>query len=69
MITATNKASMVNTLTVTEIDIIAKVSKKWKNKKADEIVKFTHNQLPWRICGENHKIPYVLIIQEDGDLY
>ena len=48
-----------------EIKIVKKICSKWKNKKTSEIVKFTHEQLPWKISFENDEIPYSLIVQED----
>ena len=48
-----------------EMSLISKIAKKWKNKKTNEIVYFTHNQLPYKICSPNEIIPYELITQED----
>jgi uncharacterized phage-associated protein len=48
-----------------ELELTENVCKKWKNKKTDEIVKFTHEQLPWKISFENDVVPYSLIIQQD----
>lgn len=48
-----------------EIKLVKTVCLKWKNKKTEDIVKFTHDQLPWKISFENDEIPYSLIIQED----
>lgn len=45
-----------------------KIVEKWKDKKTNEIVNFTHNQLPYALCRENEIIPYELITQEDPDL-
>ena len=50
-----------------ELALIKKISAKWKNKKTAEIVNFTHNQLPYKICEENELIPYGLITQENPD--
>lgn len=50
-----------------EQDLINKVSLKWKDKKTSEIVDFTHNQLPYKICQPDEIIPYELITQEDPD--
>lgn len=50
-----------------EMDLIKKISARWKDKKTAEIVNFTHNQLPYKICDENEIIPYGLITQEDPD--
>ena len=48
-----------------EMDLIKKISAKWKSKRTNEIVAFTHNQLPYKICEDNEMIPYGLITQED----
>jgi len=50
-----------------ELELIKKIAAKWKNKRTNEIVAFTHNQLPYKICEENEIIPYELITQEDPD--
>ncbi len=53
-----------------ESDLIKKISKKWEGRTTREIVDFTHNQLPYRLCSQGETIPYELIIQEDpGDVY
>ena len=50
-----------------ELDLIADISIRWKDKRTNEIVEFTHKQLPYMICDENEIIPYELITQEDPD--
>lgn len=50
-----------------EMDLIKKISGKWRGKRTSEIVNFTHNQLPYKICEENEIIPYGLITQEDPE--
>lgn len=50
-----------------ELDLIKKIAAKWQNKRTNEIVAFTHNQLPYKICEENEIIPYGLITQENSD--
>jgi transcriptional regulator with XRE-family HTH domain len=37
----------------------------WKDKRTEEIVNFTHEQKPWKMCRDGEYIPYSLIIQED----
>ncbi|MCX6717121.1 MAG: hypothetical protein NTU76_00380 [Candidatus Taylorbacteria bacterium] len=50
--------------------LIKDVCNKWIDKKTEEIVKFTHEQLPWKISFENDIVPYSLIIQQDeAELY
>lgn len=50
-----------------EKSLIRKIAEKWKNKRTQEIVGFTHNQLPYKICAPEEVIPYELITQEDPD--
>jgi len=50
-----------------EVDFIEKVCVAWKWKNTKEIVDFTHEQLPWKICYPDEEIPFVLITQEDPD--
>jgi transcriptional regulator with XRE-family HTH domain len=50
-----------------EKKLIGAICEKWQNKKTQDIVNFTHNQLPYSICRTNEIIPYVLITQEDAE--
>ena len=50
-----------------EIALIKKIGEKWKNKKTRDIVDFTHEQLPYKLCAPDELIPYELIIQQDPD--
>jgi len=50
-----------------EKDLIKKIAIKWKNKRTNEIVAFTHNQLPYKICNPGEVIPYELITQQDPE--
>jgi transcriptional regulator with XRE-family HTH domain len=50
-----------------ELGLMKKISAKWKNKRTQEIVDFTHEQLPYKLCSPNETIPYELIIQQDPD--
>jgi hypothetical protein len=54
-------------LTEEEYNLIKKICEKWKGKPTNEIVKFTHNQLPWSMCEPMEEIPYAFITQEDPD--
>lgn len=54
-----------NRLSGDEIDLIRKICEKWKWKSTKDIVKFTHEQLPWQICKWWEIIPYELITQEE----
>jgi uncharacterized phage-associated protein len=50
-----------------EIEQIERVVDRWKDATTQEIVEFTHNQMPWQICAPNEVIPYLLITQEEPD--
>jgi transcriptional regulator with XRE-family HTH domain len=50
-----------------EVDLIKKISEKWKDKKTREIVDFTHEQLPYKLCAQDEVIPYELITQQDPE--
>lgn len=63
-----NKNEKIQTISIEEKDLMEKIAEKWKNKKTQEIVNFTHNQLPYSLCRDNELIPYELITQEDPDL-
>ncbi len=56
-----------NRLTPEEKDMIAEIGTAWHGRQTQEIVDFTHNQLPWQICREGEVIPYGLITQEDPE--
>jgi transcriptional regulator with XRE-family HTH domain len=48
-----------------EEEIVKSVCEKWKNANTQEIVDFTHNQIPWKVCRDGEVIPYTLINAED----
>ena len=48
-----------------EIDLIKKLGEAWQGKSTEDIVNFTHEQLPWQICLDGEVIPYSLIFQEE----
>jgi len=57
----------VSMLSSDEISLIKKISEAWQNKSTEDIVNFTHEQLPWQICREGEVIPYGLITQEEPE--
>ncbi|MCX6756299.1 MAG: helix-turn-helix domain-containing protein [Candidatus Nomurabacteria bacterium] len=63
-----NKNEKIETLSKEENTLMKKIAEKWKDKKTQEIVNFTHNQLPYFLCRDNELIPYELITQEDEKL-
>ena len=50
-----------------EEKLIKNISRKWRGRNTQEIVTFTHNQLPYAICSDNEIIPYELITQENPE--
>ena len=48
-----------------ELEIIQEICHLWKDKPTQEIVSFTHEQKPWKMCRDGEYIPYSLIVQED----
>ena len=50
-----------------EIALMKKISTKWKDKRTQEIVDFTHEQLPYKLCAPDEVIPYELITQQDPE--
>lgn len=63
-----NKNEKINTISKEENNLMKDIAGKWKDKRTQEIVNFTHNQLPFTLCRENELIPYELITQEDPDM-
>ncbi len=50
-----------------ERNLIKNISKKWRDKRTQEIVAFTHGQLPYLVSHDNEIIPYEVITQENPD--
>jgi uncharacterized phage-associated protein len=50
-----------------ELALVKKICAKWKGKSTQEIVEFTHRQVPWQICREREVIPYSLINNEEAE--
>ena len=50
-----------------EVELMKKISEKWKDKRTQEIVDFTHEQLPYKLCAQDEVIPYELITQQDPE--
>ncbi len=62
-----NRNEKIQTVSPKEQALLKKIAAKWKDKKTQEIVTFTHNQLPYVLCRMDEIIPYELITQEDPD--
>ena len=50
-----------------EKELLDRICNYWKDRRTNEIVNFTHEQKPWKMCRDGEYIPYSLIIQEDPD--
>jgi transcriptional regulator with XRE-family HTH domain len=50
-----------------EEEVIKEVCSKWKNINTQEIVDFTHRQIPWKVCKDGEIIPYTLINAENPE--
>ncbi len=62
-----NKNEKLIKVSSEEINLMEKIAEKWKDKRTNEIVNFTHNQMPYLLCKNDEFIPYELITQEDFD--
>jgi len=58
----------LNRLTSEESALIAKIWGKWKDANTEEIVRFTHEQVPYKSTQDGRLIPYKLILKEDKSL-
>lgn len=67
MISSRTKEEDTSELSESELSQIKEICELWKDKPTQEIVNFTHEQKPWKMCRNGEYIPYSLIIQEDPD--
>ncbi len=67
IISSKTREATTDKLSTAEEKLIKKICDSWKDKRTEEIVNFTHEQKPWKMCREGEYIPYELIIQEDPD--
>ena len=67
MISSRTKEEYTSELSESELSQIKEICELWKYKPTQEIVNFTHEQKPWKMCRDGEYIPYSLIIQEDPD--
>jgi transcriptional regulator with XRE-family HTH domain len=47
--------------------LIININKKWRDKKTNEVVDFTHKQFPYLFAQENEIVSYELFTQENPD--
>lgn len=62
--TASKKIESLNNK---ELKLISNINNKWEDKRTNEIVEFTHSQMPWKFGRDGETVHYELITQEDPD--
>lgn len=67
IISSKTREASFDRLSKEELALIEEICGMWKEKRTMEIVNFTHEQKPWKMCRDGEFIPYSLIIQEDPD--
>ena len=67
MFSLVEKEAPTGKLSKEEADLIKRIGEAWQGKSTDDIVNFTHGQLPWQICLDGEAIPYSLIFQEEPE--
>lgn len=67
MLSLKTREAKENLLSNDELERIKQICELWKDKSTSEIVGFTHEQNPWKVCRMGEYIPYPLIIQEDPE--
>lgn len=50
-----------------ESKLIEKINKKWKTKRTEEVVNFTHKQMPFMFAEDNDIVSYDIFTQENPD--
>ena len=65
MISPTTIEHEYGLLSEEEKELLDTICNFWKDKRTSEIVNFTHEQKPWKMCRDGEYIPYSLIIQEE----
>ncbi len=62
-----NESPSTSKLSADELSFIEDVCRAWQGRNTKEIVDFTHDQLPWKVCYPDEEIPFSLITQEDPE--
>ena len=63
--TKNNQGQTLDLLEPGELELINSIAKKWKDRSTQEIVDFTHNQLPYKFSFDGEVVSYEMITQED----
>ena len=58
---------VIKNLNDKELGLIQNINKKWEGKNTQDIVNFTHSQMPWKFGRDGEVVHYELITQEDPD--
>ena len=69
LISQTRSGAMVDLseINTKEGELIKNIEKKWKDKKTNEIVDFTHKQFPYLFANDNAIVSYDIFTQENPD--
>lgn len=67
IISSNTREERFDRLSKQELTLIEEICMLWKDRRTAEIVNFTHEQKPWKMCRDGEYIPYSLIIQEDPE--
>lgn len=62
-----SEKSVLHDISKKEEKLVHKIWKNWEDSNTQEIVDFTHKQLPYSVAFEGEIIPYELITQEDPE--
>lgn len=65
--TRASERMSLDTVTSAEEKLMKEVWQNWRDANTEEIVRFTHEQLPYKLSFDSEIIPYELITQEDPD--
>ncbi|MDP3955807.1 MAG: DUF4065 domain-containing protein [bacterium] len=69
LLSQTRGGAKVGTLDLSkeELKLIEKINEKWKGEKTADVVKFTHNQMPYMFAEDNDIVSYDIFTQENPD--
>ena len=57
----------LSSLSREESKLIEKINEKWKTKRTEEVVNFTHKQMPYMFAEDNDIVSYDIFTQENPD--
>ncbi len=65
--TRAGKKELLSDISKNELELMEDIDKKWKGKRTDEIVNFTHKQLPYMFAEDNDIVSYEVFGQENPE--